>query len=130
MPQQKLTRAYLYQGVTYGPGVANLPDDEAFLARVEAKEAENQVTIQDERRQLLSTLPQGHPMRALIEESEEDTAPEQAVAPVAVGADKPNPRRAPTAPVSPDTSNWSGPGKPPTEPVAPSTEPTAPTDDK
>jgi len=117
--QVKLTRAYIHNGVTYGPGVATLPDDEQVVNRIKMKEQLNQADIIEERRQLLSTLPQGHPMRALIEEADEDTAPEQAVAPVAVGAQQPNPRRtsgAQTPPASPPASPPSsdgGSGDPP-----------------
>lgn len=91
MPSMKLTRAYIHNGVTYGPGVVDLPDDEAMLKRVNRSELENQVAIQDERRQLLNTLPVGHPMRSLIEEADENISVDDAVAPMAVGAPQPNP---------------------------------------
>jgi hypothetical protein len=93
MPTMKLTRAYLHNGVTYGPGVVDMPDDEAMLKRVGRFELANQAAIQDERRQLLNTLPVGHPMRSLIEESDENTSVDEAVAPLAVGAPQPNPNR-------------------------------------
>lgn len=126
MATMRLTRAYVYNGITYGPGDADLPDNAQLLASIMAKEGVNQAAIQEERRQLLGTLPQGHPMRALIEEADENTAPEQAVAPVAVGAPQPNPaHRSESAAPKPAANEPAAP-KPPAEAAPPPPATSAP----